>query len=67
MTTAVGAPPVNFGAYLNVLGIIVLAKASKPFSEVPSQEAPEALGIDIISEVPEAESAESEAGDDPFL
>ena len=64
---AVGAPPVNFRVYLNVLGIIVLAKASKPFSEVPSQEAPEALGIDIISEVPEAESAESEAGDDPFL
>ena len=62
-----GAPPVNFGAHPNVLGIIVLAEASEPFSEVPSQEAPEALRIDIISEVPEAESAESEAGDDPFL
>ena len=67
VTTAVGTPPVNFGAYLNVLGIVVLAEASEPFSDVPSQEAPEAFSIDIISEVPEAEGTESEAGDDPFL
>ena len=62
VTTALGAPLVKFGAYLNVLGIVVLAVQR---GTVPG--APEAFGIDFISEVPEAEAAESDAGNDPFL
>ena len=65
---AVGMPPVKFGAYnLNVLGIIVLAEPSKPFSDVPSQGDPKAFGVEFIRGLPEAEESESEAGDEPFL
>ena len=60
-------PPVKFGAYLNVLGVIVLAEPSEPFSDVPSQEDPNAFGVEFIRGLPEAEGSESEAGDDPFL
>ena len=67
VATALGAPPVKFGAYLNVIGIVVLAKPSEPFSEVPSQEDPEAFGMDFINELPEPKGTESEAGDGPFL
>ena len=49
-----------------MIGIVVLAKPSEPFSEVPSQGDPGAFGIDI-RELPEPEGTESEAGDDPFL
>ena len=66
VATALGAPPVKFGAYLNVIGIVVLAKPSEPFSEVPSQGDPGAFGIDI-RELPEPEGTESEAGDDLFF
>ena len=62
VTTALGAPLVKFGAYLNVLGIVVLAVQRGTVTG-----APEAFGTDFISEVPEAEGAESETGDDPFL
>ena len=62
VTTALGAPLVKFGAYLNVLGIAVLAIQR---GTVPG--APEAFRIDFITEVPEAEGAESKAGDNPFL
>ena len=65
--TALGAPPVKFGAYLNGLGIVVLAEPSEPFSEVPSQEDPEAFGMDFIGELSEPKGTESEAGDGPFL
>ena len=65
--TAAGMPPVKFGAYLNVLGIIVLAEPSEPFSDVPSQEDPKAFGVEFIRGLPEAEESESEAGDEPFL
>ena len=58
-------PPVEFGIYLDMLGIVVLAEPSEPFSEVPSQEDSEAFGVEFIRELPESEGAESEAGDDP--
>ena len=60
-------PPVEFGIYLNVLRIVVLAEPSESLSEVPSQEDSEAFGVEFIRELPEPEGAESEAGDDPFL
>ena len=62
-----GAPPVWLGAYLNVPGIVVLAEASEPFSEVPSQVDPEVFGIEFIRELPEPKGIESEAGDDHFF
>ena len=62
VTTALGTPLVKFGAYLNMLGIAVLAIQR---GTVPG--APEAFRIDFITEVPEAEGAESKAGDNPFL
>ena len=52
-----------------MLGILVLAEPSEPFSQVPSQEEPVAFGVDSIREFkfPEPEESESEAGDGPFL
>ena len=52
-----------------MLGIVVLAEPSEPFSQVPSQEEPVAFGVDSIREFkfPEPEESESEAGDNPFL
>ena len=67
LTTVLGVPPVKFGAYLNVLGIVVLAEPSEPFSELPSQKDPKAFGIGLIREPSEAKGTEGEAGDDPFL
>ena len=58
--TAVGMPPVEFGAYLNMLGIIVLAEPSESFSDVPSQEDPKAFGVEFIREFPEAEALKAQ-------
>ena len=60
-------PPVKFGAYLNVLGVIVLAEPSEPLSDVLSQGDPKAFGVEFIRGLPEAEESESKAGDKPFL
>ena len=52
-----------------MLGIVVLAEPSEPFSQVPSQEEPVAFGVDSIREFkfPELEESESGAGGDLFL
>ena len=62
-------PSIQSGIYHNVLGIVVLAKSSKPPSQVRSQEELAAFGVDSIGEFkfPEPEESESEAGGDPFL
>ena len=65
--TATGMPPVKFGIYLNVVGIVVLAGPSEEFSKVPSHEAPNAFGVEMIKELPEWEDSGSEVGEDPFL
>ena len=69
VATAKGMPSIQSGIYPNVLGIVVLAEPSEPFSQVPSQEEPVAFGVDSIREIelPESEESESEAGDDPFV
>lgn len=40
---------IEFGIYLNILGIIVLAEPAEHFSEGGSQEGPEAFGVSAIT------------------
>ena len=69
VATARGMPLIQSVVYPNVLGIVVLAEPSEPFSQVPSQEEPVAFGVDSIREFkfPELEESESGAGGDLFL
>ena len=64
-----GLPPVKFGIYLNILGIVLLTEPSKHFSYTSSQEKPEAFGVDTIKVLSEYEEPEPAAasGDKPFL
>ena len=41
---------VKFSIYLNILGVIVLEEAVDHFSEQPSEESPEAFGVDKTME-----------------
>lgn len=45
---------VKFAIYFNVLGIVVLEEAVEQFSNEPSQEKPEAFGVDGIVKYVEA-------------
>jgi len=59
----------TFAIYPNILAIILLANPAERFSNVPSQEGPEAFGVDTILDVPGNEGSEagSEDAEDPFL
>jgi len=60
-----GLPPVKVAVYLNILGIVVLAEPSETFSEVPSGETANDVGIDRISELHD-DKCEKE-GKDPLI
>lgn len=57
----------EFAIYLNVVGIVVLAGPSEPFSPVASQEAAPAFGVESIMQLPRYEESELEVEDDVFL
>jgi len=59
----------TFAIYPNILAIILLADPAERFSNNPSQEGPEAFGVDSILEVPGNEDSEtgSEVAKEPFL
>ena len=49
VATARGMPSIQSGIYPNMLGIVILAEPSEPFSQIPSQEEPVAFGVDRLS------------------
>ena len=61
VATARGMPSIQSGIYPNVLGIVVLAEPSEPFSQVLSQEEPVTFGVDSIREFKFLEPEESES------
>ena len=58
-------PGVNFGVYVNVLGIIVLVEPNDHFSDVQFQEGPETFGVDDIrTDLPGEDADENEGGEE---
>ena len=55
---------IEFGTYLHVLGVVVLAEPVDRFSDVPSGEAAPAFGVREIAQLPEPEE---EAVEEPFM
>lgn len=58
-------PGLKIALYLNILGIVVLAEPSDPFSHIPSQETPNDLGVDAILSM--EDDSDVEAGEDPLI
>jgi len=47
--------------YFNTLGVIAIAEPKEHFSKAPSQEGPQAFGVDSIVELPDTQESEDES------
>ena len=61
----VGMPGAKSALYSNTLGIVVLAEPSENFSQTPSQETPNDLGVDSIKGLDGG--SEVNVGEDPLV
>ena len=52
---AAGMPPVKFGVYFNILGIVILAEPKQLRAQVPPEELAEDFGVDAVKELREFE------------
>ena len=55
---------VKFALYLNILGVVVLAEGAEQFSDVPSQEPPEAFSVDNVLKFGGAPDVDNDDVDD---
>ena len=58
-------PGLKSALYCNILGIVVLAEPSDTYSQTPSQETANDLGVDSIKELDGG--SEADAGEDPLI
>ena len=58
---------VNYTAYLNIVGIVVLVEPSDTFIQVSSQKGSNNVGVDEIKQLPEESKAEFITGLDPVI
>jgi len=68
----VGLPKnINSAIYFNILNVVVLAEPAEHFSNTPTEERPQAFGVESIVELPDIQESKDESDgerpEEPFL